>query len=319
VLGARQEKKLMNRRSDQTGRSQSVPQTLTERVRFFLAKPTWEKYFTIARRVRLLFPQATIPFRLSFGAWWLAEHSALDCALLAGDFEGSELHFVGRFLQPGMTVLDVGAHHGLYTLLASKKVGPAGKVIAFEPSARERKRLQRHVRLNFSSNVRIEPCGLGSRHSQEQLFVVEGAEDWCNSLRPPAVGASTRSESVNILPLDDYLAQSHIARVDFWKLDVEGAELEILKGATLLLNRPFRPAILAEVQDIRTEPWGYRAREIIQFLHRQTYDWFQLLPGGGLARLEADRENYDANFVAIPRERAKEILQRLEERCDARC
>ena len=63
--------------------------------------------------------------------------------------------------------------------------------------------------------------------------------------------------------------------MDFIKLDVEGAELDVLKGADLLLNRRPRPVILAEVQDVRTQPWGYRARDI-QHLSHKGYKWFRL-------------------------------------------
>jgi ubiquinone/menaquinone biosynthesis C-methylase UbiE len=54
-------------------------------------------------------------------------------AVFAGNFEEAERQFMERFLKPNMIVLDIGAHHGFYTLLASHKVGPTGQVIAFEP------------------------------------------------------------------------------------------------------------------------------------------------------------------------------------------
>jgi len=64
-----------------------------------------------------------IPLRLPFGAWWLAQKSALDDDLIHDGFEEAEIAFVEMLLQPGMTVVDAGANHGLYTLLASKRVG----------------------------------------------------------------------------------------------------------------------------------------------------------------------------------------------------
>jgi FkbM family methyltransferase len=63
---------------------------------------------------------------------------------------------VERFLKPNMTVLDIGTHHGFYSLLASYKVGATGQVIAFEPSPRERRRLLWHLRLNRKKNVLVE-------------------------------------------------------------------------------------------------------------------------------------------------------------------
>ena len=89
--------------------------------------------------------EVTIPIRLPFGVWWLAHNDHVGQPIRKGTFEPNELAFVERFVRSGMTVLDVGAHHGLYTLLASKKVGPTGKVFAFEPSQRERRVLRRHL------------------------------------------------------------------------------------------------------------------------------------------------------------------------------
>src|SRR6266404_4612000 len=84
----------------------------------------------LVRKVRSIVRPGRI--KLPFGARWLLEGSALDQSLQAGEFETSEMRFVERFLKDGMTVLDIGAHHGLYTLLASRLVGENGKVIAFE-------------------------------------------------------------------------------------------------------------------------------------------------------------------------------------------
>jgi len=130
-------------------------------------------------------------------------------------FEGTELRFVENFLRPGMTVLDIGAHHGLYSLLSSKCVGRKGQVIAFEASPRECRRLGKHVRINGCANVRIEPCAAGSKPGVADFYVVDGACDWGNSLRAPAVTESTYKVRVEV-------------RI---KLDVEGAELNVLHGA----------------------------------------------------------------------------------------
>jgi SAM-dependent methyltransferase len=99
-----------------------------------LRRPARTKYISLAQHARSVFSGNADPLRLPFGAWWLAEKGALDHELIHDGFEGAETTFVGRLLRLGMTVLDIGAHHGLYTLLASKRVGREGRVIAFEPS-----------------------------------------------------------------------------------------------------------------------------------------------------------------------------------------
>jgi FkbM family methyltransferase len=278
------------------------------RIGRFLASPTRRKYITLAGRARHMLPKMPIPLRLPFGGWWLAEKSALDHELMYGEFEPTETRFVQRLVRAGMTVLDVGAHHGLYTLLLSKKVGRGGRVIAFEPSARECRRLERHLRLNRCANVHLEPCAAGSESGEADLFLVDGFQDWCNSLRPPALSDATHIVRVRVRRIDDVLAAQRISKVDFIKLDVEGGELAALHGATRLLHGESRPAILAEVQDIRTLPWGYAAREIIQFLIQMDYRWFAIAAKGALLPISCDQESYDANLVALPVERTGEFL-----------
>jgi FkbM family methyltransferase len=288
--------------------------TLPQRIGRFLASPARRKYITLANRARRLFPGMPIPLRLPFGAWWLAEKSALDHELIYNEFEPMETRFVERLLRPGMTVVDAGAHHGLYTLLASKRVGRDGKVIAIEPSPRERERLEKHLHLNRCSNTKLVGCALGEVPAETDLYLVEGEQDWCNSLRPPAVDGSIRTVRVSVRRLDDMLIELGKSKVDFLKLDVEGAELSVLHGAMKMLEGESRPAILAEVQDSRTAAWGYAAREILQFLIRMDYRWFVIAAKGALLPISCDQESYDANLVALPVERTEEFLGLLGQR-----
>ena len=291
-----------------SGGGASVP----GRIWRFLQRPRRAQYISLAYRARRLFPEMPVPLRLPFGAWWLAQKSALDDELIHDGFEGAEVAFVGRLLRPGMTVLDAGAHHGLYTLLASKRVGRQGRVIAFEPSPRERKRLRRHLRVNRCRNVDVQPCALGDEHREADLFLVQGREDWCNSLRAPQIDARTVSVRVEVERVDDVLEKIGVTRVDFIKLDVEGAELSFLQGACRTLAAS-RPVILAEVQDLRTRPWGYAAREIIEFLARASYCWFALTANSNLQPISTQLKTYDANLVALPEERAGDIRKLLME------
>jgi len=287
--------------------------SVRQRIGRFLASPVRKKYITMALRARRIFPEMPIPLRLRFGAWWLAEKGALDHELMYNGFEETEMRFVERLLRPGMTVLDIGAHHGLYTLLTAKRVGQRGRVIAFEPSPRECRRLAKHVRVNRCRNVQVEACAVGDAPGEAQLFMVDGYRDWGNSLRPPAVPEPTRPVRVAVRSLDEVLTARGIEQVDFIKLDAEGGELAVLRGAKRLLQTGRRPAILAEVEDIRTRPWGYPAREIMQLLARWDYRWFALSEMGTLYPVSPDAETYEANFVALPSERAEEFQRLLTE------
>jgi len=293
--------------------------TFTQRVHDFSHYPRKDKALAIAVRWRKWLPWLPYPLRLSFGSWWLAHDSKMDEFLLwQGGYwqEEAQFRFVQRFLRPGMNVLDIGAHHGLYTLLASKLVGRRGRVVAFEPSPRERKRLRHHLWLNLCLNTKVEPYAVGSQSSQAEFFVVENkSEDWCNSLRPPVIHGTTKVVKVDVLPLDDYLDRATLSSVDFIKLDVEGAELSVLQGAQKLLQSAKRPVFMVEVEDTRTKPWGYRAREIVSALEAVGYEWFQPLADGSLVRIGPGRDDFEANLVAIPHERRGETFSQVTSAC----
>lgn len=271
------------------------------------ALPWRGKFRSFAFRWFRVFPAIPLPFRLPSRAWWLLRNDQISASLLEDAFENEQQRLVERFLQPGMTVLDIGANQGFYTLLFSRKVGPQGKVIAFEPSPREIHRLKCHLWMNRCKNVDLSTSALGAAGGTEKLHVVLGSESGCNSLRPPQVSQPTGLFPVTVERLDDVLRARGIGPVDFIKLDVEGGELAVLQGAPELLRRSPRPVILAEVQDLRTEPWGYRAREIISCLSELGYEWYGPRSDGSLEKLPIDRQNYDGNFVAIPQDRISSL------------
>jgi hypothetical protein len=138
--------------------------------------------------------------------------------------------------------------------------------------------------------------------------MVGGINTGCNSLRRPNVKDPTSSVEVRVDTLDNYLAEHPLPPVDFIKLDAEGAELAILKGARkMLLSRP-RPVIQCELEEIRTRPWGYHPREVVALLDTLGYRWFQPQARGMLTPLEDT--DVDRNFFAIPEERVDQLRAR---------
>jgi FkbM family methyltransferase len=286
-----------------------------------MAKPLPKKIRGLRYRFKRLWnqlmPWLPLPTGLPYGGWWLARNDVCGDAIFAGGFEEAERRFVEDYLKAGMTVLDIGAHGGYYTLLASRKVGRRGRVIAFEPSPRERQRLYQHLRINRCSNVLVERAAVSSYEGEAEFFFVDGRDTGCNSLRPPVVADSIRTLPVPVVTLDSALERLAIDRVDFLKMDVEGGELEVLKGAIKLLSQSYRPLILCEVADVRTAPWGYKAREIILFLVDLNYSWFLPLPERKLRAIRSNFEAYSGNFLAVPCERTAEIRSFLKEANEA--
>jgi FkbM family methyltransferase len=290
-------------------------QTLSGRVSVFLQK-TWSEKFEVVR-FYLGRPFSAIPtlVELPFGGWWLAWRDRVSPSITGGQFEAAEQRFVKRYLQQGMTVLDIGAHHGFYSVLASKCVGPCGRVLAFEPSSRERRRLMLNLWLNRAANVSVEKVALGVESGEAEFFRVDSGESGCNSLRRPVVDGAMHTMRVRVERLDDVLQQQKIQCADFVKLDVEGAELTVLRGAERFLAARPRPVLLVEISDLRTAPWGYPARQIVQFLRHQGFAWFRATEAGWLEPAAFPEGPMDANFIAVPQERLVEV-QKLHSVCN---
>lgn len=300
----------------QVSLSQHYEKAFIVRLTGFLMQP-WpkksERLRAYARHAWLkMVGSVPVVIRLPFGCWWIVWNDVRRSDFLTGRFDLAEQRFVGRFLQPGMTALDIGAYHGFYTLLASRKVGPLGRVVAFEPSPRQIQRLVWHLKLNHCENVIVERVALGSSEGESEFFVVGSGSEGCSSLRPPNDSHGTTRIRVPLTTLDACLDREQIKRVDFIKVDAEGGEWEILKGSRKLLEHEPRPVILCELQEIRTEPWNYQPNELTHFLRRYGYRWFRVLHDGSLLRLPEEQESFEGNFVAVPNESMNQIPERRE-------
>lgn len=267
--------------------------------RFWRKRPQ-EKWEAIRYHWNRWCPWLPLPTRLPWGVWWIPLAIDEPCRKV-----------VERLLKSGMVVFDVGAHHGFYTLLASKRVGSQGFVVAFEPSPRELKRLRQHLTLNRCSNVRVEPMAVSSGNGTADFFVVLGGLTVCNSLREPQVGEPIATIQVPVITLDRYIENNGIREVDFIKIDTEGADLEVLKGASSLLQKLPRPIFMCELFDDVTKRFGYEASEIYEFLHDRSYSWFQVTMEGMLQPTEKKthyRDIFNKDFFAVPKERLEDIV-----------
>lgn len=252
-----------------------------------------------ARLHRLLhrvLPGIPVPIYVPPGFWFVTRHDHISSQVFAGTFERREHEVFSSLVRPGMTVLDIGANVGFYSLIASKLAGPEGRVVAFEPSERERRRLAAHLRLNRARNVTVRAHALGERDEIATLHVVDESDSGCNSFRPGNVGPTTATV-VDVKRLDDCIPSGR--PVDVVKLDVEGAELAVLRGGERLF-RQARPVLLCEIEEIRIAPWGYRGRDIIDLMAGWNYEWLAITEGG-LRPLSGAESAFSGNFLARPR------------------
>ena len=190
-----------------------------------------------------LIPEGTVvrvvqgPLR---GARWIVGSSTAGCWL--GSYELSKVRSFASTIRPGMTVFDIGAHVGYYSLIASRLVGTSGHVVAFEPAPRNLRYLRRHLSLNRVSNVTVLEVAVSDRAGFGRFDV--GAESSLGRLDPAG------TLDVRTTALDELVTGGFVPSPQVVKLDIEGGESDALTGAAAIL-REARPSIFLATHGTR--------------------------------------------------------------------
>ena len=186
-------------------------------------------------------------------------------------------------LRPGMVVLDVGASFGLYSLAAARAVGPSGRVIAFEPAAETASALREHLRLNgVEERVEVIEAAVSGRTTvetfwqQETSFVASLVE---TATHQEAAKSSTPLETRHVpaVTLDDFCRKRRL-EPDVLKIDVEGAEADVLRGAREILERR-RAVVFLETHDGVLGAAGRTADDVFRELERAGWRYEQVEAG----------------------------------------
>ena len=157
-----------------------------------------------------------------------------------GTYEVARIRAFANMVTPGAVAYDVGANVGIYSLLASLRAGPSGRIYAFEPLERNVRYLRRHISLN-----NIQNCAVFA----EAVCNEEGTRSFSAAgLDSSMARLSSEGElSVPSITLDScFFGTKRLRPPDIIKIDVEGAELEVLEGARRVIAE-FHPAIFAEI------------------------------------------------------------------------
>ena len=205
-----------------------------------------------------------------------------------------ELMLLERFLQPGMVFVDGGANTGVFTFVAARLVGPSGQVFSFEPGAACFHALQQSLRLNRFKNIHLNHCALSDHCGTARLYHLRGQEN-AFSL---AVAENVDYDEVSLTILDDVARLHELTRVDFIKLDVEGAEELVLRGAKEVLDR-WQPVVLFEVNLDATRGMKLSPDGACRVLTDLGYQLYELESNGELTKTDRLPQHV-GNLVALP-------------------
>lgn len=153
--------------------------------------------------------------------------------MVADRYELATTQLFREILDPGMVVVDIGANVGYFSLLAADLVGPAGTVYAIEPEPRNNAILRKNVDLNSYSNVRVIEKAVSNRTGSVKLFL-SALDNGSHSISDAAARGVAGDVEVGATTLDDLLEEEGWPKVDLVKIDVEGAEMLVLEGMSLL-------------------------------------------------------------------------------------
>jgi FkbM family methyltransferase len=191
--------------------------------------------------------------------------------MYAGSYERIESQIVRRLLQPGMTFVDVGANVGYYTALAAEAVGSQGRVLAFEPSEYAFPRLKRMVEANRLTWVTPFQCGLAESPGQIVLYGGSEHDAFNNHTATMVPNDNPNRRLVPTDTLDCVAERLDIRRVDMMKIDVDGFEMHVLRGARRLLEESRIAVIMLECSEFWFERMHTSTAEIMEYLKARSF------------------------------------------------
>ncbi len=191
-------------------------------------------------------------------------------------FEKQEIDSFQRIIKPGMTIVDAGANIGLYSLIASQLIGSKGRVFSFEPSKETFQRLTDNIKLNGFNNITPFNNGLGDKPNEKLILRQDiGNEDAERYLFPNNKSPDVKLENMNTIQteeeviidtLDNCLKNLNIPKINFLKIDTEGYEYYILKGAKTILQNSPEIIIFMECTELGTSRASTTQKEVFTIL-----------------------------------------------------
>ncbi len=195
---------------------------------------------------------------------------SLDLSL-RGVYGELDTNIVKNEIKSGDIVIDVGANIGYYTLIFAKLVGNTGKVIAFEPEPKNFELLKKNIAVNKLSNVILEQKIVSDNNKRTKLFLAN------SGIVGHHINTTKNNQNfieVDSITLDDYLDKNNLTnKINFLKIDVEGAEMKVLEGAkTILQNQNLK--IFTEFNRLVIKKLGMDPRQILSLLTNNGFKLF---------------------------------------------
>ena len=216
-------------------------------------------------------------------------------------FENINRDYWESLIKPGMNVFDIGANWGIYSVSARRLIGGGGRLYSFEPNKEEYIKLADNLKYNFTNleNVELVNSAVGDVDGTTSFYIPPSHKGAYGSIGQPKIAEDCDKVEVPVLRIDSFIKKAKVEKLDVVKIDVEGAEIKVLKGMEETIKE-YKPTILMEVSDKRTEVFGYKAHELCDFLISKGYTLYLPVsrPDGEVVLDEFVPEN-DIKYVDV--------------------
>ena len=199
--------------------------------------------------------------------------SLLRTVLESGSWEEPLWRRAASDLPEGGIFVDVDAHIGTHTLRAAKRVGHNGHVLAIEPNPKTLEQLRDNIHASGASVVTVVPVACGDTETTMTLYEAGRLNTGETSLsreNAARAGPMMGAVKVRVRPLDSLVKEVGFSRVDVIKIDVEGAEMLVLRGSQETLLR-YHPAVIVELDEKQLNKMGASIEEVTSFLRERGY------------------------------------------------
>jgi FkbM family methyltransferase len=184
-----------------------------------------------------------------------------------GDYEKDNYSFLQKTVKPGMHILDIGAHLGLFSVASSQLTGPKGNIICFEPTPGTYAVLKETLRLNHTSNVTALQAAVSNKEGTATFYVSGTAGCNSNSL---VNNKQSSSYEVRLVTIDG-IVKEYSLQPSLIKIDAEGAELDVLKGG-IKTFRDLKPILILGLHPDFIVQKGDSLEAIWDLLQQQGYE-----------------------------------------------
>lgn len=251
--------------------------------RKILTIPIFEKIFLffLLKRPRLIFLDKLIPPAVLYKkeSMRIINRIGIKYRLDISDYVDHFFYFgyedesyyltILKDIREANVILDIGANIGITSLFFAS-LNSKGKIYAFEPHPDTFQRLVENIQINNFENIRTYPMGAGSKNETRILDEVDNHNSGMNRIIGIDSGISS-GKKITTIALDTFFLPGDIPKVDFIKIDVEGFETEVLKGAKEII-RLHKPVLFIELDDNNLRDHGSSAEDLIVFLENLGYE-----------------------------------------------